>query len=173
MGDASLLQHLFLEQGFVVLPSAVPAQIKLACFDLAQRADQRGGWIKGDESDHAWDELSLDPGLDVSSLVHGLDLLHLVPVKRSTQWINRYVGCAFIPEHKDAAGDAHLLLVIEQSEVSCGGGQLWIGEEARVIPMGEGDAILFPAAKVVHGMTPMDASVGAKRMTLNARLWVG
>lgn len=170
MPAPSVLRKLYGEQGFVVLPGALPEQIRKACLISAEQADQRRSWVKGDDSDQGWDELSINEVFDPSVSLSGIDLRDLVPLGRNTQWINRYRSGQFIAGHKDAAGDAHLLFVIQQPK-HAEGGRLWIGSQTNTLPIGEGDAVLFPAAKVMHGMTPMQAPDGASRMTLNVRLW--
>lgn len=167
-----LVRNLYDQQGFVLLPGGLPAPVRRSCLKIAEQADQASAWVRGDESDHAWEELSLEEPFDIAALLLELGLHDLLDQpKRTTQWLNRYSGGQYIPAHRDAAGDAHLLFLVSQP-TGVEGGQLWLGSEDHVLPMGEGDVVLFPASKILHGMTPMTLGASGCRMTLNARLWI-
>jgi hypothetical protein len=167
--ETPLLRQLFQKQGFVVFANAVPAWLRDYCERTILETEAAGLWQSGDDSDHAWQEVMLRTPLDLESFFDTLGIASaLDPVRRTSQWINRYIGKQFIPGHRDASGDAHLLFLIQERPAEAG--RLWLGSEERPIPIGPGDAVLFSASTTLHGMTaPLQAM---ERVTFNVRLWL-
>ena len=120
--------------------------------------------ILGDESDHSWSEIP-EPTLSSIKYIVDTEVLEAIlerPIQSWAQWINVYSSAQFIAGHRDAGGDAHLLICIEVPNFS-DGGQLWLSSEDNVIPVGSGDAVLFDARGVFHGTTAVEAETSSRQ----------
>jgi len=132
-----------------------------------------GVWVAGDSTPTSWRESLNGPPFKVCDALP-MELISDVtgiPIARTAQWINVFSASEFIPEHKDAAGDAQILIVIEVPPISHGG-QLWLHAPDTIVPAAEGDMLLFQASTISHGTTPILPTSPHRRISLNIRLWL-
>jgi hypothetical protein len=64
-------------------------------------------------------------------------------------WINRYLPNNIVPAHKDTEGNTQLLICLQETKDK-NGGEFFI--EKTNFQLNTGDAILFSASKLNHGM---------------------
>jgi len=126
--------------------------------------------IGGDESTHSWREFPLAASDLPSEPVLKEYLASVLPLAsiRIVHWLNIYRVDEYIEAHVDAGGEAQLMIPIEIPP-SGGGGEIWIGANERLLPLGVGDALLFAAHRVQHGTTKV---LDGQRVSLNARMWM-
>ena len=77
-------------------------------------------------------------------------------------WASRYGAGDFISRHRDVAGRAHALLVLERPDAPFGG-QLIIETSkgcVKEIDAGVGDLLIFDAHRYAHWTTPLTSDVG-------------
>ena len=129
-------------------------------------------WRAGDGSEHSWDEYHLS-GAELDRLRHNLPLVaHLVDLATDmVGWINRFGEGSWIASHRDAGGDVQCILPLELPAPDHGGA-IWIGSPDLTIPMKVGDLLLFNAASLPHGTSPVVGD-GRRRITINLRFWIG
>lgn len=167
--DQRVERILYQQQHYCLMPGIARGIIS-KCLRLIESV-KFDDWKCGDDSVHSWRELSGPSLIDLDAITDANVLSGILgaEVRASFQWINVYKSCQYIPTHRDAAGDAHLLACISVPPLQ-DGGQLWLAEESRIIPLGPGDALLFKAARLMHA--PIQPGSAAVRMTLNTRLWL-
>jgi hypothetical protein len=150
--DLHVAHLLYQQQRFSLIPGiARDAISKCLRFIESVKAED---WRNGDDSVHSWSELSGPCIIDLDVLADADVLSGIIgaKVRASFQWINVYRSGQYIPGHRDAGGDAHLLSCIRVPSVQ-EGGQLWLGEESEVIPLGAGDGVYYskrPASRMVQ-----------------------
>jgi hypothetical protein len=160
----------FLERRFTIIPAPENDALVNAALDLIRSAEN-GEWVPGDESSHSWRESSGPLPLTITALLP-FDSAAAVAgrsIARHVEWFNVYGEGEFIAGHRDADGDFQMLIGIDVPP-PLSGGQLWLGHRDAMIPMRTGDLLLFEAAKLVHGTTPI-VGAGVQRVTLNVRMW--
>lgn len=172
LSPSSVHMKLFSKQSFCLLPGYANEET-IASVLSAVEAIEPTRWHAGDESCNSWNELSGAELGDIGDVVdmEGLSEILGARIRTSVRWINSYSSGKFISAHRDASGDAQLLLVLMAPDMA-EGGQFWIGNENNLIPLGAGDAVLFLAHQLEHGTLPIHALSRAKRITLNIRLWL-
>ena len=69
------------------------------------------------------------------------------------RWLNVYRPGDRVPPHCDAVGDLQFLLCLQGPQSPKTGGQTFIGD--TIVPLQTGDALLWRATTLVHGMTPI------------------
>jgi hypothetical protein len=90
-------------------------------------------------------------------------------ISRSFQWVNVMKAGQFIARHRDAAGDAQIVVPLYVPPRAAGG-QLWLNRKENLVPAGKGDLVLFKARRIFHGTTKVKGLANS-RVTLNIRLW--
>lgn len=169
---SDLQNLLYRQQRFVLIPGCITNTVVRRCLALVSDLNQPK-WRNGDNSSHSWKELSGPSLVELNTIVpsHRLEAILHRKLRASFQWLNVYSGCQFIPGHRDAGGDAHLLACISVPRPD-EGGQFWLDRKNRIIPLGVGDVLLFEANNLLHGTTPMSLDCNTKRVTLSTRLWL-
>jgi hypothetical protein len=166
-----LAKMMFAEHHMVIIPGLLRKSALQSYLECMQLNFSDEHWVRGDMSKHSWRESPQirvehwDRELHFGLLSKILD----APIRHSTGWFNVQEMGQYISAHRDAGGDAHLLIGISVPELSAGG-QLWLERKDLLVPVGSGDAILFRAADVLHGTTPI-RDKHRRRITLNIRLW--
>jgi hypothetical protein len=169
MSDIELARALFARHRAVLMIDLVSQRFIEKCLVLIRSSDL-ATWTAGDDTQHSWRELtrrSLFRLEEVTSVKAIASILGW-RVRRSFQWINYYGPGQYIPSHRDAAGDAHLLIGISVPPLEFGG-QLWLERKSRLVPLGVGDALLFEASRIRHGTTAVLARANVPRVTFNIR----
>lgn len=169
--DRHAARLLYQQQHFCLLPGIAKGIIS-KCLRLIESV-RPGDWERGDDSVYSWRELSGPTLIDLGAFIDTDVLSGILGAKTraSSQWINVYKSGQYISAHRDAGGDAHLLACISVPHLQ-DGGQFWLGQESEIIPLGAGDALLFEAARFMHGTTPIRPGSAAVRITLSTRLWL-
>lgn len=128
-------------------------------------------WHAGERSEHSWDEYRLTMG-ELDRLRGDLPLIaHIADLATDMAgWINRFGKGSWIASHRDAGGDLQCILPLELPAPHHGGA-IWIGSPEITVPMEVGDMLLFNAASLPHGTTPVIAD-GKRRITMNLRFWM-
>jgi len=156
-------------QGYVLLPRHASAILIHECRNYVAAAPPG---TKGDQSNHAWWES--DSALP-SKIVRQIPLRVLSDVicesiTNHVAWINVFSSGEFISAHRDASGDAQMLICVDAPLPELGG-QLWVGNVTNTVVMTSRDIVIFQASKLEHGTTPIIAEDGECRVTLNVRVW--
>jgi hypothetical protein len=161
----------FSRQQFTVIAAPENDALVNSALDMIKSGDM-GEWVPGDDSSHSWRESSGPLPFAISALLPFELATAIVgrPIARHVEWFNVYGEGEFIAGHRDADGDFQMLIGIAVPPIS-NGGQLWLGHRDAIIPMRRGDLLLFEAAKLVHGTTPIVKGAGIQRVTLNVRMW--
>ena len=171
MSEFASLGVAFQQNGFLTLPGYLAPASLVAVQESLKDLD-RGMFVGGDDSEHAWKEYH---NTNISYLHEIVDVDRLEDmiqcrISKSYLWINWYEPGSYISGHRDAGGMLQLLIPIIIP--SCGdGGELWIGECGNVVPIHEGDGFLFLASELIHGTTEVSRLSKRPRITINARLW--
>ena len=157
------------QQGFTLLPGRVRCHFIKFMAQMIVAATS-STLMDGDESDHSWKEINIQPVISLAELLVDVDLPKIIgfePVSM-VQWLNVYEEGGFIDTHVDAGGDSQILIPLELPEPSQGG-LLWIGEKDETLPIGIGDILIFEAHRLRHGTTPL---LTGRRVSFNGRLWL-
>ena len=167
---AAFEAELFSHAGFVILPGVVHPTFVAECKSLIEVIKERD-WTYGNQTRHKWREYGRPRLLPLSRALDSALLGAACPgrIVRQFQWVNLFEQGQFVERHKDAGGDAHLLIPIEVPS-RADGGQFWLEHKRSVLPVGVGDALLVRADAILHGTTAI-TSVGGRRITFNTRLW--
>ena len=135
---------------------------------LIELPDNR--WAPGDSSAHTWQECLLRSTeiRSVTSISPAI-LRFTELASRTAAWINSFGPRQWIGRHRDADGDAQLIIPLSVPSFDQGG-QLWVGTKKVIVPVQVGDLLIFNASSIAHGTTPT-RELDAQRVTLNIRLW--
>ncbi len=110
---------------------------------------------------------------DLEALVCSITGIKELDAHRTKAWINRYVASDYVPTHKDAEGDTQLVLCLQELPDNELGGELYINNKR--IKLKTGDAVLFSASQLPHGVTPIVGrrvgDYGYSRITLVTRFF--
>jgi hypothetical protein len=110
---------------------------------------------------------------DFNRLISRIAGLDAIDRGRTTVWINRYGPGDRVPTHCDRAGAAQLVLCLQGLPDPENGGELVLRDD--VVPLRTGDAVLFFARGVPHGVQPIRSpkvgSSGFSRVTCVIRLF--
>lgn len=127
-------------------------------------------WAPGDGTTHSWQECFLQPGeLCAIDLISPEIARFTALASRTAAWINAFGTGEWIGRHRDADGDVQVIVPLNVPAFDQGG-HLWVNTRATVVPVKAGDLLLFNASVLPHGTTRIEAH-GARRVTLNIRLW--
>lgn len=157
------------QQGFTIfLNAARPAFLERMSNIVAQTHERN--LIEGDESSHSWKEIAIDPPLALLEIFADFNLAGVIDGEplRMTQWLNIYRQGEFIGTHVDAGGEAQLMIPIEMPP-SGEGGDLWVENKRRILPVTPGDVLLFAAHRLRHGTTTVKSG---RRISFNGRMWL-
>lgn len=178
----SALAAEYARTGFAVLPRLVPPE---AAADWEQRHrslparkvsvghERQATWLEQKVRDptQALDGFAVADGLiDLVVRIAGLKAID----RDGTQvWINRYRPGDHVPVHCDGDGAAQLVLCLQGLLEPEKGGDLAIGDE--FVPLRTGDAVLFFARGLPHGIPPIGSdkigSSGFARATCAIRFF--
>ena len=130
----------------------------------------RDHWVLGDRSRHSWREYQLQPDelLSIASIAPAISRFTEL-ADRYVAWINWFHAKQWIGRHRDADGDAQLIIPLVVPALA-NGGHLWVGTKKSLVPVQERDLLIFNAAGLPHGTTPC-RDPNTQRITLNIRLW--
>jgi hypothetical protein len=155
---------------FLIVPGYRDVAFISACLDYIGRMPP-AKFIDGDSTAHSWRELAAPTWVwPTSAELAAFSTLLDRRILRCRSWFNLFAGGEFIARHKDAGGDAQLLVGIT-IPVRAVGGQLWIEKSSNMVPVGPGDAVLFRADQLWHGTTRLSREYTGLRVTLNIRFW--
>ncbi|MCB1469854.1 MAG: 2OG-Fe(II) oxygenase [Rhizobiaceae bacterium] len=157
------------QQGFTILLNAARPVLLRQMARIIERACEED-FIEGDESEHSWKEIAIDPPLALSEMIAGFDVKHLLggQLGRSAHWLNIYEPGEFIGAHVDAGGDMQIMIPIEMPP-PFEGGELWVNDKECILPVALGDVLLFAAHRVRHGTTAVRSG---RRVSFNGRMWL-
>ena len=166
-----LLSHgeAFQRDRYTVLSHAKYWPLVTSCREYLQSCRD---WVKGDASVTSWRESGEElPEAIISRIpLSEVTLITGLQTGRHAAWFNVYEEGQFIPAHKDVSGDVQLLICIDAPPEDTGG-HLWLKKQSNVLALAPGDILIFEAAKLVHGTTPVGSNTGHSRVTLNVRIW--
>jgi hypothetical protein len=178
----ALLSTEYARKGYVVLLRLIDPRIA-AEWEVKHRSlpvkrayvgtDHQARWVEQGFRDPslALDGLAFSDGL--INLVSGIAGLGAIDRRRTLIWINRYGPGDRVPTHCDGEGGTQLLLCLQGLPEPEKGGELVLRDE--VIPLRTGDAVLFFARGIPHGVQPVGSPEvgpsGFSRVTCAIRLF--
>jgi len=115
--------------------------------------DVQSMWLeqKFAEPAQALDGLAFSEGfLSLAARIAGLKGIDR---HRTEVWINRYSPGEWVPTHCDGAGSTQMVVCLQGLTEPDKGGELTVRDE--IVPLGAGDAVLFFANGVPHGVLPI------------------
>jgi hypothetical protein len=180
--DTEQLANNYRANGYAVLPGFVEP-VTAAGWEVRYRELPSRRVHVGRETNTMWLEHRFaDPSTALDGLAYAEDFLDLVRAitglsgfdrVRTEVWINRYRPGDQVPHHCDRAGSTQLVLCLQGLPEPEKGGELFIRDE--VVPLGTGDAVLFFARGLSHGVRPIGGTVvgpsGFARVTCVIRLF--
>jgi hypothetical protein len=162
---------LYKKQGFVLLPDCIPQSMVISCkkWSLGHAVERS---VPGNDEGHSWTEIPGPTPFPVHTLIEPYKLNAILShkVERCVQWVNIYSEGQYIEAHRDAGGDSSMLTCVSAPSGEHGG-HLWLHEKANLIPMAEGDCIIFDAKNIRHGTTTLSNEAKCKRIILATRMW--
>ena len=181
-GRITELANEYREKGYAVIPRLVEPDlaanwelrhgqlpIKRACIDGTE--EQR--WIEQSFADprEALDGFAF--ATSFANLVTRIAGFRTIEHKWTRVWINRYSPGDRVALHYDMAGSTQLLLCLQGLVEPERGGELILRD--RIVPLRTGDAVLFFARGVPHGVQRIDGDKlgpsGFSRITCVIRLF--
>jgi len=88
----------------------------------------------------------------LKSLVCSITGLEAINDQYTKAWINRYRLGDAVPQHTDADGDTQLVICLQETPFPKFGGEIFI--EDASLPLTTGDAVIFEASRLPHGVSP-------------------
>lgn len=156
-------------QGFTILVNSLRPDFltRMTAIVTRTREDE---FVEGDESSHSWKEIAIDPPLSLLDITAEVDLAALLGREPDcmTHWLNVYESGEYIGAHVDAGGDAQLMIPVEMPPPG-EGGDLWVENKGRILPIAVGDMLLFAAHRLRHGTTIVTFG---RRISFNGRIWL-
>jgi hypothetical protein len=161
----SALSAEYARKGYAILPQLVSPEVA-AEWELKYRSLPGRKVLVGYENQSMWMEqrfsdptqaldglVVVDAFVDLITRITGLNAIDR---ERTEAWINRYSPGEHVPIHCDRAGTTQLVLCLQGLPEPEKGGELMIRNE--VVPLRAGDAVLFFACGVPHGIPPVGSS---------------
>ena len=157
------------QQGFTIILNGARPEFVINALEFASNTCRKE-LTPGDTSSHSWTEFSLTAPTSNEDLLSEIDIAKIIGTEPTciSQWINIYEPGEYIAGHRDAGGDIQMMIPLELP-TSNGGGELWIGDEGRLLPIGVGDVLVFAASKILHGTRPIRKG---RRVSFNSRMWL-
>jgi hypothetical protein len=178
----ALLSAEYARQGYAVIPRLVDPRVA-AEWETTHRSlpvkkayvgtDYQARWVEQGFRDpsRALDGLAFADSF--VNLVAGISGLGDIDRGRTRVWINRYAPGDHVPTHRDGEGGTQLVLCLQGLPEPEKGGELVLRDE--VVPLRTGDAVLFFARGVPHGVRPIGSPnvgpSGFSRVTCVIRLF--
>jgi hypothetical protein len=164
----ALLSAEYTRKGYALIPRLVDPELA-AAWESRHRAlpgrkvhagrEYQAMWL---EQKFAEPSLALDGFAFADEFIHlitGITRLPAIERSRTEVWINRYGPGDRVPTHCDRAGSTQLVLCLHGLLEPEKGGDLIVRDE--VVPLRAGDAVLFFARGMPHGVLPSgSAKVG-------------
>jgi 2OG-Fe(II) oxygenase superfamily len=178
----SALSADYARKGFALIPELIKPAVA-AAWELKHRLLPGRKVMVGSEYQAMWIEQRFpDPSLaldGLASMAGFIDLittiakLNAIDRSRTEVWINRYSPGDHVPKHCDRAGSTQLVICLQGLLEPERGGDLIIRDD--LVPLRAGDAVLFFARGVSHGILPIESpkvgSSGFSRVTCVIRLY--